>query len=276
MLRTLAALFATAFAAPATAQVEPYDPNSVEVDVELLLLVDVSRSMTPNELEIQRRGYAEALTSDAVLQVIGDGFLGHIAIAYVEWAGAWSQNVVHDWAIIGSREDAEAFAQTLTRHFSQGMRRTSISGALTTGADLFKDNGFTGLRRVIDISGDGPNNDGGPVIPARDTVLAQGITINGLPLMTQEGIGTQWNLPDLDQYYINCVVGGSGSFVIPVTDWAEFAGAVRKKLVLEIAGDVPPPAPPVNRMGVRPAQDGGYDCLVGEKIWDNYRRMWEP
>lgn len=278
MLRTLALSLACLTAAPAAAQMEPYDPNSIEVDVELLLLVDVSRSMSPNELEIQRRGYAEALTSDAVLNVIGDGFLGHIAIAYVEWAGSYSQRIVQDWAVIGSRADAEAFAQTLTSHFSTGMRRTSISSALRSGAEMFEDNGFTGLRRVIDISGDGPNNDGGPVVPARDAVLAKGITINGLPLMTQEGMGSQWQLEDLDRYYTDCVIGGTGSFVIPVVDWAEFAGAVRKKLILEIAGRTPDPAPdrPHRPRLMKAQAGGGYDCLVGEKIWENYRDNWEP
>lgn len=278
MLRALIIMLATLFAVPAAAQVEPYDPDAIEVDVELLLLVDVSRSMTPNELEIQRRGYAEALVSDAVLNAIGEGFLGHIAIAYVEWAGSYSQRVVHDWAIIRSFEDAQAFARTLETHFATGMRRTSISSALTAGATMFRDNGFTGLRRVIDISGDGPNNDGMPVQPARDAVLAQGITINGLPLMTQEGMGSQWQLEDLDLYYTDCVIGGMGSFVIPVQDWAEFATAVRRKLVLEIAGRMPDPAPPPLRGArvIRAQSGGGYDCLVGEKIWENYRNNWEP
>lgn len=277
-MRMLCALLAfLTLAPPVAAQVEPYDPDSVEVDVELLLLVDVSRSMTPRELEIQRRGYAEALVSEAVMNVISDGFLGHIAISYVEWAGSWSQRVVHDWAIIRTRADAEAFAATLTTHFSTGMRRTSISSALKSGAEMFEDNGFTGLRRVIDISGDGPNNDGGPVVPARDAVLARGIVINGLPLMTQEGLGSDWHLQDLDRYYTDCVIGGAGSFVIPVVDWAEFAAAVRKKLVLEIAGRVPEQEARPERPRLEKAQaGGGYDCLIGEKIWENYRNSWEP
>ncbi|MGR3568372.1 DUF1194 domain-containing protein [Pseudooceanicola sp.] len=278
MLRAFLLSLATLLGAPVAAQVEPYDPASVEVDVELLLLVDVSRSMTPNELEIQRRGYAEALVSDAVLNAIGAGFLGHIAIAYVEWAGSYSQRVVNDWAVIGSLADAQAFAQRLESHFSTGMRRTSISSALTMGAAMFDDNGFTGLRRVIDISGDGPNNDGMPVLSARDAVLARGITINGLPLMTQEGMGSHWQLEDLDLYYTDCVIGGTGSFVIPVNDWSEFAAAVRRKLVLEIAGRQPDPVPPQARRArvLRVQSGGGYDCLVGEKIWENYRNNWEP
>jgi hypothetical protein len=280
MLRLASLLGLLAFAPPAFAEMEPYDPSSVEVDVELLLLVDVSRSMTPNELEIQRRGYAEALVSSEVLKAINSGMLGHVAVAYVEWAGVYSQRVVQDWAIIRTQEDADAFAAAISAHVSPGMRRTSISSALRSGAAYFRDTGFTGLRRVIDISGDGPNNDGGPVLAARDDVIAAGITINGLPLMTREGMGGMWTIEALDQYYTDCVVGGPGHFVVPVLDWSEFAAAVRKKLVLEIAGLAPEPEPgPIIDLApgarVVPAQ-GTSDCLIGEKIWERYRDNWEP
>lgn len=264
---------------PASAQMEPYDPNSIEVDVELLLLVDVSRSMSSNELEIQRRGYAESLISPEVLKAINGGMIGHVAIAYVEWAGAYSQRVVQDWAIIRSEQDAQAFARAIAMNPGQGMRRTSISAALTSGAGYFYKNGFTGLRRVIDVSGDGPNNDGRPVALARDAVVAQGITINGLPLMTRDGLGGRWSIENLDAYYRDCVVGGPGAFVVPVLEWSEFAAAVRKKLVLEIAGTTPQPpslfsfSEPSDR--VIPAQ-ASADCLIGEKIWEQYRRDWEP
>lgn len=277
MLRRLA-LLASLAAAPAAA-LEPYDPNATEVDVELLLLVDVSRSMTPNELEIQRRGYAEALVHSDVLTAINGGMLGSIAIAYVEWAGRSSQRVVQDWAIIRSREDAQAFSDAIMMDHTFGMRRTSISAALTTGAAYFAENAFAGLRRVIDISGDGPNNDGSPVMAARDSVVAQGITINGLPLMTREGIGGMWTIDNLDQYYRDCVIGGAGAFVVPVLDWSEFAAAVRKKLVLEIAGDLPVPTRAGIDLTVEPEtlrKAQSTDCLIGEKIWDRYRDNWEP
>lgn len=282
MLRQLAFLAALALPSSALAQAEPYDPDAIEVDVELLLLVDVSRSMTPNELDIQRRGYAEALISPEVLTAVNGGMLGSIAIAYVEWAGSYAQRVVQDWAIIRTREDAQAFSDAIMMDSTMGMRRTSISSALTVGANYFADNNFTGLRRVIDISGDGPNNDGGPVVAARDNVVAQGITINGLPLMTREGMGGIWTIDALDQYYRDCVVGGPGAFVVPVLDWSEFAAAVRKKLVLEIAGDMPE----AQRAGIdlpaitdtiRLAQAApATDCLIGEKIWQRYRDGWEP
>ncbi|WP_407492705.1 DUF1194 domain-containing protein [Pseudooceanicola sp. MF1-13] len=280
MVRSLifAAVMAIAPAAPALAQLEPYDPNSIEVDVELLLLVDVSRSMTPNELEIQRRGYAEALVSPEVLKAINGGMIGHVAIAYVEWAGSYSQRVIQEWAVIRTYEDAQNFADSIAMNSTGGMRRTSISSALSVGAVYFRDNGFTGLRRVIDVSGDGPNNDGAPVLAARDQVVSQGITINGLPLMTREGMGGMWTIENLDAYYRDCVIGGPGAFVVPVLDWSEFAAAVRKKLVLEIAGDTPPPAPfaiQTEPERIIPTQ-GATDCLIGEKIWERYRQNWEP
>ena len=251
---------------PALAQ----DAGDIEVDVELVLAADVSRSMSPSELEIQRRGYAEAITSNEVLTTIGNGMIGRIAVTFMEWAGNDLQTVVVPWTLIDSAEDARAIADTLTSEFHGNMRRTSISGALTEAARLFDDNGFHGLRRIIDVSGDGPNNSGGPVVPARDAVLARGIVINGLPLMTMDGFSFRWGIEDLDAYYLNCVIGGPGAFMIPVYDWSEFAEAVRRKLVLEIAGL--PVAP--DAVGARLRRANGYDCMVGEKIWQRNRQIW--
>lgn len=245
---------------------EPRAQPEIDVDVELVLAVDVSRSMSPNELEIQRRGYAEALSSPDVVDAITKGFMGQIALTYIEWAGKYTQRVIVDWTLVRTFADAKAFADTLTARFEGGMRTTSISEALTFSAALFENNGFRGLRRVIDISGDGPNNDGPPVVPARDAVLAQGIVINGLPLMTREGTGSYWDLKDLDQYYLHCVIGGPGAFVVPVYDWDFFPEAVRRKLVLELA--MPALAPPPAEARFIPAEGPGYDCLAGEKIWN--------
>ena len=254
----------------------PASAQDIEVDVELALMVDVSRSMSPAELEIQRRGYAEALTSDVVVSAIQSGLLGRVAISYVEWAGDGSQRVIVDWRLLETREDAENFAETLTAQFNSTLRRTSISSALLFGADWIKGNGYAGLRRVIDVSGDGPNNHGQPVVQARDEVLAQDIIINGLPLMTRDGMGARWHLDDLDVYYRNCAVGGPGAFVIPVLTWPDFAMAVRRKLVLELVGVPPLPPQPAQARIYRAQQtgrttNGGYDCLIGEKIW---QRNW--
>ncbi len=242
-------------------------PREVPVDLELILAIDVSRSMTPRELEIQRRGYAEALVSADVVQAIGLGPHGQIALMYVEWAGPYSQRLIIDWTLVRSRADAEAFASHLTADFNEALRRTSISGAIDYAIPRFDANGYRGLRHVIDISGDGPNNQGRPVLAARADAEALGITINGLPLMTREGMGAQWHLDDLDQYYRHCVITGQTSFVIPVLKWEDFPAAVRQKLVLELVDQRPPDATPVHRAE-------GYDCLIGEKIWDQFIGDW--
>ena len=232
-----------------------------QVDLELLLLVDVSRSMSASELELQRQGYVEALRSDAVAAALGRALTGRIGLAYVEWAGETRRRVIQDWRLIESRDDLLAVAGLLETDRTTRQSRTSITAALRFGAGYFDDNGFEGMRRVIDISGDGPNNQGGLVTAARDAVVAQGITVNGLPLMTEDG--SFMRIDDLDRYYELCVIGGPGAFVMPVTGWEDFAEAVTRKLVLEIAGA------PVER--VIPVQAGAaYDCEIGEKMW---RRM---
>ncbi|MCB2136562.1 MAG: DUF1194 domain-containing protein [Rhodobacteraceae bacterium] len=237
-----------------------------EVDVELLLLVDVSRSMSPAELDLQREGYAEALRSDVVAAALGRTLTGSIALAYVEWAGENRQRIVQDWTRITSRDDLDAFARVLLADTTYTQSRTSISGALLYGWASLDANDFDGMRRVIDISGDGPNNQGGLVTRVRDEVVAAGIVINGLPLMTHDTFGAMWRLDDLDVYYEECVIGGPGAFVIPVTRWQDFAAAVTRKLVLEIAGTQPER---IYRTQTRTA----YDCLIGEKIWQRNRQF---
>ncbi|WP_298835409.1 DUF1194 domain-containing protein [uncultured Roseobacter sp.] len=240
--------------------------DETEVDLELVLAVDVSRSMSDEELAIQRRGYADALNSPQVVAAITGGMLGRVAITYVEWAGEYSQRVLVPWRMLSSAGDAAEMAAEILAADAPGLRRTSVSGALLYAADSFQDNGFRGLRRVIDISGDGPNNQGRPVLRARDQVLAQGITINGLPLMTSDALSSLWGLPDLDLYYTDCVIGGPGAFVVPVFGWDQFAEAVRRKMVLEIAAQ-PDPDPLLRRVSGRPP----YDCLIGEKMWEENR-----
>ncbi|MEL6800343.1 MAG: DUF1194 domain-containing protein [Pseudomonadota bacterium] len=255
----------------------PVRADLVEVDVELYLAVDVSRSMSPAELEIQRRGYAEALASEDVIGAITGGLIGAVAITYVEWAGQYSQREIIPWTVVTNPAQAEDVARQVAANFDPSLRRTSISGVLIHAADSIDANAYHGLRRVIDVSGDGPNNDGRPVLRAREAVLARGITINGLPLMTRDGLGTRWHLEDLDAYYRNCVIGGPGAFAIPVLSWDQFAEAVRRKLVLEIAGHTPQsePEPRVIRAQHRGDTGPVYDCLIGEKIWERNRRYWD-
>ncbi|TIP04862.1 MAG: DUF1194 domain-containing protein [Mesorhizobium sp.] len=245
------------------------------VDVELVLAVDVSLSMSPAELEIQRHGYAAALTHDNVLKAIAEGAYGKIAVTYVEWAGTTWQRVVVPWTVIANRADAEGFVAKLDANPPDSARRTSISGALSFGSDLFAESGFQGTKRVIDVSGDGPNNQGAPVDLTRDEVVKQGITINGLPLMTRGGFSGAFDVDNLDRYYSDCVIGGPGAFMIPVNDWTQFPEAIRRKLVLELASPASPQWAadeaahvPVVRADDRPAAD----CQVGEKMWRN--RGW--
>jgi hypothetical protein len=252
--------------------------NSVQaqetVDVELVLAVDVSLSMSPDELEIQRTGYAAALTDERVIQAIRDGAHGRIAVTYFEWAGEAVQHVIVPWTVIGSREEAEEVAQRLTADPPNSARRTSISGALGFAADLLAESGMRGVKRVIDISGDGPNNQGPPLEPLRDMIVAQGITINGLPLMTNGGLATAYDVEDLDLYYSSCVIGGPGAFVVPVKDWSQFPEAIRRKLVLELAAT--PPVSSGDEAANPPvvlAQATDYDCMIGEKMWNN--RTWQ-
>ncbi|MCM2560955.1 DUF1194 domain-containing protein [Lutimaribacter sp. EGI FJ00015] len=264
-MRRLLALCLACLATPLPAQ------TPVEVDVELVLAVDVSRSMQPAELELQRRGYATALTSDAVLGAVGRGLLGRVAITYVEWAGSRSQRVIVPWTLLETAEDAEWIAAQILTQSGGAMRRTSISGALELGAQSIDANEFQGLRRVIDISGDGPNNAGRAVDAARDRVLAQGITINGLPLMTRDALLARWGIPDLDAYYAACVIGGPGAFLIPVTRWEDFGDAVRRKLVMEIVGA------PARLLPAQMPAHPDYNCRIGEEIWQrNMDIFMEP
>lgn len=239
-----------------------------EVDLELFLAVDVSRSMSPQELEIQRRGYAKALASGAVYDAISSGLIGEIAITYVEWAGANSQNIVVPWTLIDSAQAARDVADTISVHFDPSLRRTSISGILSHAIASIDANEFNGLRRVIDISGDGPNNQGDVVTLARDRALSAGITINGLPLMTTDALSQRWGIPDLDVYYTECVIGGPGAFVLPVYDWAAFPEAIQRKLIMEIANV--PVQPQATLASV-------YNCRVGEEIFErNMRQYYTP
>lgn len=268
----LAAMLAVA--GPAAAEDSPSSAADmaadVAVDVELVLAVDVSRSMTQRELEIQRRGYAEAIASAEVVDAVRNGPEGRVALTYMEWAGAGSHRTVVEWTLIGSSADARAFADRLTARFDANLSRTSISGAIDAAAESFDSNGFAGWRQVIDVSGDGPNNHGRPVESARDAALARGIVINGLPLMTDEGMGRQWHLADLDRYYRDCVIGGPAAFVVPVREWDEFARAVRRKLVLELVHRPEAQVIPAQYAPELPK----YDCLIGERIWNDMMRGW--
>jgi hypothetical protein len=261
---------AAAFAIGALAAPHPRfadrSPNAVLVDVELVLAVDVSYSMDPEEQALQREGYIQALTSREFLSALREGANGKIAVTYFEWAGANDQKIVVPWRVIDGPESADAFAADIAKAPYRRASRTSISGAIQFGRALFDNSGYRGLRRVIDVSGDGANNAGALVAQTRDETIAAGITINGLPVMLKRPNLGYVDAEELDVYYEDCVVGGAGAFVIPIRDRSEFVRATRTKLILEVAGREPD-----GRVIPASADKPRVSCTIGEKVW---RERW--
>jgi hypothetical protein len=263
-----AALLAGAgLAAPRVAEMPAAkSANAVEVDVELVMAIDISYSMDYDELALQREGYVQAVTSREFLNALKQGTNGRVAITLVEWAGANDQRVLLPWRLIDGPATAETAAAEMARAPVRRAYRTSISGALAFSANLFENNGFRGIRRVIDVSGDGTNNQGAIVTIARDEVIAKGITINGLPIMLKEPQPGSIDIKDLDIYYEDCVIGGPGAFVVPIREREKFKDAIRTKLVLDIADPRAMPRPiPASSEAPR------ISCTIGEQMW---QRRW--
>ena len=235
--------------------------QDTDVDLELVLAVDVSRSMDPTEQELQKQGYIAALQHPEVLAAIREGFLGRVAITYVEWAGPWSHRVVASWTLVDGLETAKALADKIASEPLSYLHGTSISGGLLFASGLFEGNGFRSTRQVIDVSGDGPNNMGYPVLQARESVLNRGITINGLPIMIHADFVGGYSIPNIDVYYEDCVIGGPGAFLVTVDSIDRIAEAIRRKLVLEIAERAPAIVPAAFTEPER-----RIDCLIGEKL----------
>jgi hypothetical protein len=232
------------------------------VDVELVLAVDVSYSMDPEEQVLQRDGYREALVSPDFLNALKQGMHGRVAVTYVEWAGASDQRVIVPWRLVDGAASAQAVADEIGRQYLRRAARTSVSGAILYSAGLFDRSGFRGIRRVIDVSGDGTNNQGQLVDIARDEVVAKGITINGLPIMLKRPALNSVDIDDLDIYYEDCVIGGPGAFVVPIREREKLKEAIRTKLVLEIAGRTPQA-----RVVPASAQQPRISCTIGERMW---------
>jgi hypothetical protein len=210
---------------------------SQSVDLVLVLLVDVSGSISASDLDLQRRGYAAAFREPDLARAIALGPSQAIAVSYVEWAGPEHQEVIVPCTVLASRNDALRLSRALATSAPTSGQGTSISAALIFAAELYKTCPVAAARLVIDVSGNGPNNIGPDILAARDAVLATGATINGLPVAALTGVstGSSVNGDWLDAYYESCVSGGPGAFVLPVDDPSRFAATILRKLITEIA-----------------------------------------
>ncbi|MFT5539249.1 MAG: hypothetical protein ACI82H_000766 [Alphaproteobacteria bacterium] len=225
---TLAAFLALLAPPQATAQ--------QKVDLELILMADGSGSVDEGEFTLQRLGYARALRNPRVLSAIRNGPLGRIALSYVEWSGHFLKAVIVPWTVVKSAADMEIIAQKLESHPRQIYGGgTAVGSAILYGAESILNNQFKGTRRVIDLSGDGPDKDGIPASVGRDQAVAMGVTINGLPILTGEF--------GLDIFFLDNVIGGPGAFSIPARGFKDFYSAILTKLIREIAGIQDPDAP---------------------------------
>src|SRR5262245_17535609 len=209
------------------------------VDLLLVLAADVSRSMDDPKFKLQRSGYVEALTNPRVIEAIQSGSNRRIAVSFVEWSGVVSQKVVIDWATISDEMSARRFADGLVEAPRSFADRTSISAGIDFAMAQFDRSPYEGLRRTIDVSGDGTNNSGRDVTVARDEAVNKGVTINGLVILSDSP--TPWN-PEhtnppggLANYYRNNVVGGPGAFVMVAESFKSFGNALINKLIAEIA-----------------------------------------
>ncbi len=253
------------FAAPGPLVVDNR-PSAVPVDTELVIAVDISYSMDPDEQALQREGYIAGLTSKEFIDALRSGNHGKVAITYFEWAGPGDQRIVIPWRLVDGAQSAQALADAIARAPYRRAMFTSIASALQFAKPLFDASGYNGIRRVIDVSGDGANNSGPLLVPVRDEILAAGITINGLPIMLKKPQAWSLDIENLDIYYEDCVIGGPGAFVIPIKAREQFKEATRNKLVLEIAGRTPEP-----RVVPAQARVPRISCTIGEEL---RRQRW--
>lgn len=235
-----------------------------DVDIELVLAVDTSRSMDVEELELQREGYAAAFEHPAFLAALTTT---RIAVTYFDWGGSDRHDVILPWRILRNAEDARHAASVLRASPVKNLSGTGISGAILKGIELIEENEISSERRVIDISGDGPNNEGPPVELARDLAMEAGIEVNGLPIMLKKPYGP-YNVRDLDIYYADCVITGPLAFVLPVFEADRLIGSILQKIVLEIAGLRPQGHPKLQNASTT-------DCMIGEKLREERMRQME-
>ena len=248
------------------------------VDLELVLATDTSRSIDESEARLQREGVAAALRHPDIIQAIQSGYHKKVAAAYLDYSSANFNKIIVDWRIIRDKISATAFARALTEAPLTFGRRTSISDGLEMAARMIENNQYLGTRRVIDVAGDGPNNHGRLVEDVRDDIITKGISINGLPIVNDgdEGFASQFSIKDLDDYYRGCVIGGRGAFIVVAKDFPDFARAIRRKLIFEIAANVAGKL--LHRVQGGRHAFGGYvykpGCDIGERLW--LRRFSDP
>lgn len=249
-----------------SALVKPAAGGQSIVDVELVIAVDVSFSMDREEQHTQRAGYVEAFRDPLVIAAILAGPLGRIAVTYVEWGGKIIQTV--PWTVIDSPESAARFARTLSNKAMRRIAFTSISDTIAAARRLIRSNAFHASRRVIDISGDGPNNYGAPAPIARNAAILEGIVIDGLPIMLDKPAVAP-TISDIDAYYHHCVIGGDGAFLITVKALSELGKAIRSKLVTEIAGLKLSRRPQDRFDSVQYNTETSYNCFIGEELQEH-------
>jgi hypothetical protein len=208
------------------------------VNLALVLAVDVSQSMELEEQELQRQGFVEAFRSTEVHNAVGKGAVGRIAVMYVEWAETSLQEIVVPWTVVEYPADGFKFAASLAEHLMRRCRHMSISSAIDFGVRKLHESQVRASRQVIDVSGDGVNNQGRMVTKARGEAIVQDITINGLPIMLKRPDPDASGLESLDRYFRECVIGGPGDFLIPVKKQDDLAEAIQEKIVREVA-DLP-------------------------------------
>lgn len=244
-----AALGTAALAAPALLLAAPRRARGapVAVDVELVLAVDVSRSVDAEEMEAQMRGYADAFRSPDLARGIERGAVGSVAVCLFTWSDSTLQEDLVPWTRIASAEDAAAFARAVDAAPRRTWLYTSVSGAMDHAGRLLARSPYEGTRRVVDISGDGVNNSGRPVAEARAALLEAGVVVNGLPVVDRAPLPGAGLARPLDEYYGDEVIGGPGAFLVVAEGFEAFGGAVRRKIVREIAA-APPPGPVVERV----------------------------
>jgi hypothetical protein len=251
-MRIAAAIFAVlgSLAVAAGARAE-------SVDILLVLAADVSRSINDGEFDLQKKGYAAAMTDPRVLGAIVGGRHHAIAVTYVEWAGDEEQKTVVDWTVIRDEEGAGEFAAAITAAPRSFLGRTSISEAVDFAMQRLAAAPPQGDKRIIDISGDGTSNSGRPVTEARDDAVAKGVTINGLAIVNEQanpGFAYHTHPPGgLPKYYRENVIGGPGAFLMVVENFETFADAIARKLVAEIAGGPAPGSVALLRPTIRRA-----------------------